>query len=78
MRDQKMRCDNGHGHAKYYATEAAVRCAKKAVDIHGGYGYMMEYPVQRLLPGCGDPDRLGRHLGDPENRHGPQSLTSFK
>jgi len=47
MRDQKMRCDVDMAMAKFYATEAAVRCAKKAVDIHGGYGYMMEYPVQR-------------------------------
>ncbi|MDI6755067.1 MAG: acyl-CoA dehydrogenase family protein, partial [Thermodesulfobacteriota bacterium] len=47
MRDQKMRCDSDMAMAKFYATEAAVRCAKKAVDIHGGYGYMMEYPVQR-------------------------------
>lgn len=47
MKDQKIRCDVDMAMAKYYATEAAVRCAKKAVDIHGGYGYMMEYPVQR-------------------------------
>jgi len=47
MKDQKVRCDVEMAMAKYYATEAAVRCAKKAVDIHGGYGYMMEYPVQR-------------------------------
>jgi len=47
MKDQKMRCDAEIAMAKFYATEAAVRCAKKAVDIHGGYGYMMEYPVQR-------------------------------
>lgn len=47
MRDQKIRCDTDMAMAKYYATEAAVRCAKKAVDVHGGYGYMMEYPVQR-------------------------------
>jgi len=47
MKDQKIRCDVDMAMAKFYATEAAVRCAKKAVDIHGGYGYMMEYPVQR-------------------------------
>ncbi len=48
MRDQKIRCDTDMAMAKFYATEAAVRCAKKAVDVHGGYGYMMEYPVQRF------------------------------
>lgn len=35
--------------AKLFATEAAVRCADRAVQIHGGYGYMDEYPVERLL-----------------------------
>jgi alkylation response protein AidB-like acyl-CoA dehydrogenase len=35
--------------AKYFCTEAAVRCADRAVQIHGGYGYIDEYPVQRLL-----------------------------
>jgi alkylation response protein AidB-like acyl-CoA dehydrogenase len=47
MKDQKIRCDVEMAIAKFYATEAAVRCSKRAVDIHGGYGYMMEYPVQR-------------------------------
>ncbi len=47
MKDQKIRCDVEMAMAKYAATEGAVRCANKAVDIHGGYGYMMEYPVQR-------------------------------
>jgi alkylation response protein AidB-like acyl-CoA dehydrogenase len=35
--------------AKLFSTEAAVRCADKAVQIHGGHGYIDEYPVQRLL-----------------------------
>ncbi|MDO8578278.1 MAG: acyl-CoA dehydrogenase family protein [Dehalococcoidales bacterium] len=35
--------------AKYYAAEAAVRTAQKAIKIHGGYGYSNEYPVGRLL-----------------------------
>jgi alkylation response protein AidB-like acyl-CoA dehydrogenase len=35
--------------AKLFATEASVRCADRAVQIHGGYGYIDEYPVQRLL-----------------------------
>jgi acyl-CoA dehydrogenase len=33
--------------AKVAATEAACRVADAAVQIHGGYGYMMEFPVQR-------------------------------
>jgi acyl-CoA dehydrogenase len=33
--------------AKWYATELAWRVADEAVQVHGGYGFMMEYPVQR-------------------------------
>jgi butyryl-CoA dehydrogenase len=33
--------------AKYYGTEAAKRAADRAVQIHGGYGFMDEYPVSR-------------------------------
>jgi len=33
--------------AKYYAGQTAVYCADVAVEIHGGYGYIDEYDVQR-------------------------------
>jgi short-chain 2-methylacyl-CoA dehydrogenase len=33
--------------AKLYAGEAATRCAGRAVQIHGGYGIMEEFPVAR-------------------------------
>jgi len=35
--------------AKYYASEVAVRAANAAVQVHGGYGYVDEFPVQRYL-----------------------------
>jgi hypothetical protein len=35
--------------AKYYASETAVRAANAAVQAHGGYGYVDEYPVGKLL-----------------------------
>lgn len=35
--------------AKLYATETAFRCANQAIQIHGGYGYMREYEVERYL-----------------------------
>ncbi|GMR04588.1 MAG: acyl-CoA dehydrogenase family protein [Thermodesulfobacteriota bacterium] len=35
--------------AKYYASEAAVRAATDAIQIHGAYGYSNEYPVERYL-----------------------------
>ncbi|MCD8156347.1 MAG: acyl-CoA dehydrogenase family protein [Clostridiales bacterium] len=34
--------------AEYYAAEACNRIAYKAVQIHGGYGYIKEYKVERL------------------------------
>ncbi len=33
---------------KYYAGETAVFCANYAVELHGGYGYIDEYDVQRF------------------------------
>ncbi|GIV34213.1 MAG: acyl-CoA dehydrogenase [Chitinophagales bacterium] len=33
--------------AKYYASEAAVRIATDAVQIHGGYGYTKDFPVEK-------------------------------
>jgi alkylation response protein AidB-like acyl-CoA dehydrogenase len=33
--------------AKYFASEVSVRCALEAVQIHGGYGYIKEYPVEK-------------------------------
>lgn len=48
MADQSIRDDGARALAKYYTTEAAIRCAKKAVDIHGAYGVIEDYPVQRL------------------------------
>jgi butyryl-CoA dehydrogenase len=35
--------------AKYYATEAAVDCANMAIQVHGGSGYVDDYPVERYL-----------------------------
>ena len=35
--------------AKLFASEAATRACGKAVQIHGGYGYTREFPVERYL-----------------------------
>jgi alkylation response protein AidB-like acyl-CoA dehydrogenase len=35
--------------AKLYASELATRTAVKAVQLHGGYGYTTEYPVERMM-----------------------------
>lgn len=33
--------------AKYYTSEVAFKVADECVQVHGGYGYMMEFPAQR-------------------------------
>ena len=35
--------------AKLHATEAAVRTANTAIQVHGGSGYVDDYPVERYL-----------------------------
>lgn len=34
--------------AKFFASEAAVRAANEAVQIHGGYGFIKDFPVEKL------------------------------
>ena len=34
--------------AKLYASEIAVRAADRAVQIHGGYGFIKDYPVEKF------------------------------
>ena len=35
--------------AKLYATEAAVKCANTAIQVHGGSGYVDDHPVERYF-----------------------------
>jgi alkylation response protein AidB-like acyl-CoA dehydrogenase len=35
--------------AKLYSSQIAVECALEAIQIHGGYGYVREYHVERFL-----------------------------
>ncbi len=35
--------------AKLFASDTAMKHSVKAVQVHGGYGFMMEYPVQRHM-----------------------------
>jgi butyryl-CoA dehydrogenase len=35
--------------AKLYASEAALRCGNRAIQVFGGYGYSNEYPVERYM-----------------------------
>jgi butyryl-CoA dehydrogenase len=47
MKDKKVRHTMESSEAKLYASEMATRVAHKAVQIHGGYGYSTEFPVER-------------------------------
>jgi alkylation response protein AidB-like acyl-CoA dehydrogenase len=35
--------------AKRYATDACFHVANEALQIHGGYGYLKDYPVERVV-----------------------------
>ena len=47
LRDQGRPYKADAASAKLHASEIAVTCARQAVQIHGGYGYMEEFPVAR-------------------------------
>ncbi len=49
LKDQGKRCDVEMATAKYFASEAAIRAAKLAAEVLGGYGYMEEFATQRYL-----------------------------
>ncbi|MCO5248103.1 MAG: acyl-CoA dehydrogenase family protein [Chitinophagales bacterium] len=49
--DKYMRegiCTKESAFAKYYASEMCVRVATEAVQIHGGYGYIKDFPVEKF------------------------------
>lgn len=48
MLDHGQRVTRESSMAKLYASEAAVRIANEAVQIHGGYGYIKDYPVEKF------------------------------
>ena len=48
-KDQKMPFHREAAMAKLYASKAAVQNALEAIQIHGGYGYVREYLVERYL-----------------------------
>jgi len=48
MLDRGMRVTRESSMAKLFASEAAVRIANEAVQIHGGYGFIKDYPVEKF------------------------------
>lgn len=49
IKDKGERFSTAAAKAKLYASRTAMFCADKAVQIHGGYGYIKDYPVERYL-----------------------------
>jgi len=49
MRDQGMDITSAGAMAKVFASEAAMKITTEAVQVHGGYGYVKEYHVERLM-----------------------------
>jgi alkylation response protein AidB-like acyl-CoA dehydrogenase len=47
LRQQGRRYKAVASMAKLFASEVAMECAREAVQIHGGYGYIEEFPVAR-------------------------------
>ncbi|NLI14062.1 acyl-CoA dehydrogenase family protein [Pelotomaculum propionicicum] len=60
LKDAGKPCFSEYAMAKFFATEAAVRAAKRTIDLMGGYGVITDYPVSRylrdavtMIPACG-------------------------
>jgi alkylation response protein AidB-like acyl-CoA dehydrogenase len=47
MKDAGMKTTLESSMAKYFASEVAVRCANEGVQIHGGYGFIKDYPAEK-------------------------------
>jgi butyryl-CoA dehydrogenase len=48
LRDQQRPHVKEASLAKWHASEAATHCAHSAIQVHGGYGYLTEFTVERL------------------------------
>ncbi|MBL7951931.1 MAG: acyl-CoA dehydrogenase [Flavobacteriales bacterium] len=49
LKDQHQNYDQAGAMAKVFSSEVAMRTTVEAVQIHGGYGYVKEYHVERLM-----------------------------
>jgi hypothetical protein len=76
LRDAGKPCIREASMAKLYASEMAERVCSDAIQIHGGYGYVTDFPVERLwrdvrvtqiYEGASDIQRMviGRTLAEP-------------
>jgi alkylation response protein AidB-like acyl-CoA dehydrogenase len=49
LKDAQKRYSTAAAQAKLFASKVAVDCALEAIQIHGGYGYIRDFPVERYL-----------------------------
>ena len=49
LKDQHLNYDRASAMAKLFASEVAMKTTVEAVQVHGGYGYVKEYHVERLM-----------------------------
>ena len=47
-KDQGREINLAAAMAKYYASEDATRATNEAIQVHGGYGFIKEFPVEKL------------------------------
>ncbi len=48
MKDNELNVNKESAMAKLFASEVAVRAADEALQIHGGYGFIKDYPVEKF------------------------------
>src|SRR5713226_7686949 len=48
MKDAGLKSTQESSMAKLFASEVAVRCANESVQIHGGYGFIKDYPAEKF------------------------------
>jgi alkylation response protein AidB-like acyl-CoA dehydrogenase len=52
LKDRGQRTTRESATAKLWAAQAGMRACDRALQIHGGYGYTREFPVERALRDC--------------------------
>ena len=65
MKDAEMKVTKESAMIKLFASEMSHRVCHKALQIHGGYGYMKEYKVERLYRDQRITEIYEGHVGDP-------------
>jgi alkylation response protein AidB-like acyl-CoA dehydrogenase len=74
LKDQGRNFSLTAAQAKLKTGRLAVRATEEAVQIHGGYGYIEEYPGVPLLPRREDPHHRRGHRRGAADGHRPRTL----